>query len=245
MWMPSLPARPVADPAAVKRAGAARTVTSSSSRSASLMSRAPACSIVAAGVTGTVLGTWSTRRSMRVELTVTPSRPPPRPRLPHRGAGRDRDGIGYLVHPPLDARGTDGDLIEPRHAAIGGGGLLGRCHGWGHCPHHAQRQRCFCLARHSASQIRCRHWLAQAGSCRWRWFPWLRRYPLSRWASRGATDSAPGHAPCPTRTGRPRAWSLVVRSTPQRPIAHGPPQQHRELASAEPLEVGLCPWAES
>src|SRR6218665_737172 len=73
MWMPSLPARPVADPAAVKRAGAARTVTSSSSRSASLMSRAPACSIVAAGVTVTGLGTWSTRRSMRVELTVTSS----------------------------------------------------------------------------------------------------------------------------------------------------------------------------
>src|SRR6218665_209086 len=168
-----------------------------------------------------------------------------RARLLHRGGRRDRDGIGYLVHPTLDARGTDGDLIEPRHAAIGGGGLLGRCHGWGHCPHHAQRQRCFCLARHSASQIRCRHWLAQAGSCRWRWFPWLRRYPLSRWASRGATDSAPGHAPCPTRTGRPRAWSLVVRSTPQRPIAHGPPQQHRELAWPEPLEVGLCPWAES
>src|SRR6218665_136359 len=139
-----------------------------------------------------------------------------RARLLHRGGRRDRDGIGYLVHPTLDARGTDGDLIEPRHAAIGGGGLLGRCHGWGHCPHHAQRQRCFCLARHSASQIRCRHWLAQAGSGGWGGFSLVRTH------LRGGRHAAPPTAlqamrraqPAPAGQELGRWLSVPLRSDP-------------------------------
>src|SRR6218665_1479816 len=134
MWMPSLPARPVADPAAVKRAGAARTVTSSSSRSASLMSRAPACSIVAAGVTVTVLGTWSTRRSMRVELTVTSSS---RATLPSVAAAFWADAMdGALAHTTLSASAvfvllgivlpkSDAGTGWRRLARAGGGGFLG------------------------------------------------------------------------------------------------------------------------
>jgi len=72
--MPSTPARPLVPAARPKRGVAARTLTSTSLRKSSLMSRAPLASISAAGTTVTVAGTSSVRRSVRVAVLVSAGR---------------------------------------------------------------------------------------------------------------------------------------------------------------------------